>query len=122
MDNNEKSSEPQGTNADEPAAFGRTEVGSVVVNWENTKKFFRLTGGSLLYCLSAVFVAYGIVNVMGPVLEGSETLWGALGCVGTLAVYELALLGVLIAIVRRKVVDDAISIVMIMAQIGRAHV
>ena len=79
------------------------------------KKFFNLTGGSLFYCLSAVFVAYGIVNLMGPILSKGEALREALPCIFTLHAYELALLGVLILIVSRKVVDDAISVVVIMA-------
>lgn len=79
------------------------------------KGFFNLTGGSLLYCLSAVFVAYGIVKVMGPVLSDSDSLLSALPCILTLHIYEIALLGVLILIVSKKVVDDAISVVILMA-------
>ncbi|MGA2092536.1 MAG: hypothetical protein ABSH16_03890 [Sedimentisphaerales bacterium] len=79
------------------------------------KKFFDFTGGSILYCLSAVFVAYGIVNVMGPMLSMGEALKNALPCIFTLHAYELALLGVLILIVSRKVVDDAISVVILIA-------
>jgi hypothetical protein len=82
---------------------------------EEFKKFFDLTGGSLLYCLSAAFVAYGIVKVMGPLLSNGQALKEALPCIFTLHAYELALLGVLILIVSRKVVDDAISVVIIMA-------
>ena len=79
------------------------------------KEFFDFTGGSILYCLSAVFVAYGIVNVMGPMLSMGEALKNALPCILTLHIYELALLGVLILIVSRKVVDDAISVVILVA-------
>ena len=79
------------------------------------KRFFRLTGGSVFYCLSAVFTAYGIVNVLGPTLSEGEGLKAALPCIFTLHVYELALLGVLILIVYRKVVDDAISIAVLIA-------
>jgi hypothetical protein len=79
------------------------------------KEFFDFTGGSILYCLSAVFVAYGIVNVMGPMLSGEEALKKALPCIFTLHAYEFALLGVLIFIAAKKVVDDAISVVVLIA-------
>lgn len=79
------------------------------------KQFFYLSGGSILYCVSAVFLAYGIVKLLGPVLSESESFQDALSCIYTLHVYELALLGVLILIVARKVVDDAISIVVLIA-------
>jgi hypothetical protein len=79
------------------------------------KSFLELTGGSVLYCLSAVFVAYGIVKLLGPVLAESSGLKGALPCIGTLHFYELALLGVLVLIVSKKVVDDAISITILIA-------
>lgn len=82
---------------------------------EGLRKFFDFAGGSLLYCLSAAFVAYGIVNVMGPLLSKGEALKEALPCIFTLHAYELALLGVLILIVSRRVVDDAISVAIIMA-------
>jgi hypothetical protein len=38
---------------------------SDILDLDTWKTFFNLTGGSLFYCLSAVFVAYGIVKVMG---------------------------------------------------------
>ena len=82
---------------------------------EAWKSFFRLTGGSVLYCLSAVAVAYGIVNVMKPVLAESKTLREALPCIFTLHVYEIALLGALVLIVLKKVVDDAISLAILVA-------
>jgi len=78
---------------------------------EQWKRFFRLTGASLLYCLSAVLTAYGIVNILGPMLASeSNTLRDTLPCIFTLHVYELALLGVLILIASKKVVDDAVSV------------
>jgi hypothetical protein len=79
------------------------------------KKFFDFTGGSIFYCLSAVFVVYGIVNLMGPMLSTVEALKNALPCIFTLHAYELALLGVLILIASKKVVDDAISVVILIA-------
>jgi hypothetical protein len=86
---------------------------SDVLKLDTWKRFFSSTGGSVFYCLSAVFVAYGIVKLLGPVLAESKTLADALPCIFTLHIYELALLGVLILIVCKKVVDDAISLVMI---------
>ena len=77
---------------------------------EVLKDFFGSISGSLLYCLSAIFVAYGIVKVLGPVLSESQALQDAFPCIFTLHVYELALLAVLILVVSRKVVDDAMSI------------
>jgi hypothetical protein len=88
---------------------------SDILDLDTWKTFFNLTGGSLFYCLSAVFVAYGIVKVMGPILSGGESLLSALPCILTLHIYEIALLGVLILIVSKKVVDDAVSVVILMA-------
>jgi F0F1-type ATP synthase assembly protein I len=88
---------------------------STPLNSAALKDFFRVTGGSSLYCLSAVFIAYGIVTVLKPILAGSDTLREALPCLLTLHVYELALLGVLLLIVFKKVVDDAISLAMLLA-------
>ncbi|MFH1369924.1 MAG: hypothetical protein ABII09_01350 [Planctomycetota bacterium] len=82
---------------------------------ERFKRFFAFTGGSFLYCLSAAFVAYGIVNLMGPILSKGEAFKESLPCIFTLHFYELALLAVLILIVTRKVVDDAISVLVIIA-------
>ena len=86
-----------------------------ILDLNTWKGFFNLTGGSLFYCLSAVFVAYGIVKVMGPILSGGDLLLSALPCILTLHIYEIALLGVLILIVSRKVVDDAISVAILIA-------
>ena len=88
---------------------------SDVMDANTWKRFSQLTGGSILYCLSAVLIIYGVVKLMGPVLSGEGVLKDALPCILTLHVYELALLGVLVLIVSRKVVDDAISIVILMA-------
>jgi len=93
----------------------RKKTSGVKLDVEGLNKFFNLTGGSILYCLSAVFIAYGIVNVMGPILSKGEALMEALPCIFTLHVYELALLGVLVLIVTRKVVDDAISVAILTA-------
>ncbi|MBN2588680.1 MAG: hypothetical protein JXA96_02370 [Sedimentisphaerales bacterium] len=84
-------------------------------NLETVKSFFRFTGGSLFYCISAVFIAYGIVNLMGDVLSSEVPFRKALPCIITLHAYELALLAVLMLIVWRKVVDDAISLIIFIA-------
>ena len=53
--------------------------------------------------------------VLRPVLESSNSLRDAMPCLLTLHVYELALLGVLLLIVFKKVVDDAVSLAILMA-------
>lgn len=88
----------------------RTGAFSAPLNTDTIKSFFRVTGGSSLYCLSAVLVAYGIIRVLAPVLEGSDTIRDAIPALLTLHIYELALLGVLLLLVFRKVVDDAVSL------------
>ena len=80
------------------------------VGAETLSQFFKLTGGSPLFCLSAVFVAYGIVKVLGPILAESAGLRQAMPCLLTLHAYEAALLGALLLIVFRNVVDDALSL------------
>jgi hypothetical protein len=102
-------SEPQEPRPTKPA------LSSDVWDLNAWKRFSQLTGGSILYCLSAVLIIYGVVKLMGPVLSSEGVLKDALSCILTLHVYELALLGVLVLIVSRKVVDDAISIVILMA-------
>lgn len=99
-----------------PGTAGRSpKILSTPLNSAALKDFFRVTGGSSLYCLSAVFIAYGIVTVLKPILARSDTLREALPCLLTLHVYELALLGVLLLIVFKKVVDDAISLALLLA-------
>jgi len=98
-----------------PPVYGHPKFLSAPANIETLKSFFRVTGGSSLYCLSAVFIAYGIVMVLKPILAASNTLRDAVPCLLTLHVYELALLGVLLVIVFKKVVDDAVSLVILAA-------
>jgi hypothetical protein len=100
---------------EQAAAEVKKNVPFYELDTRQLKTFFDFTGGSIFYCLSAVFVVYGIVNVMGPMLSGGEALKNALPCIFTLHAYELALLGVLIFIVSKKVVDDAISVVVLIA-------
>ena len=76
--------------------------------------FLSLTGGSILYCLSALSIIYGITRIIGPPLAKSNVLADIFPCVIVLNVYELALLAVLILIVVWKnVTDDAISLVIL---------
>jgi hypothetical protein len=78
------------------------------------KSFFNLAGGSILYCVSALLILYGIVQIVGPVLATSYALKEILPCVGVLNLYELTLLGVLLLIVVGfNVTDDAISLVVL---------
>jgi hypothetical protein len=95
----------------------KTEPGGFIQDdLKQLKQFFQLTGGSIFYCLSAVFVAYGIVRIIQPILsEEGHTIFQALPCLLTLGVYEFGLLGVLLLIVSRRVVDDAISLVILIA-------
>lgn len=100
----------------EPESQEQKPISSSDIMDANTwNRFFHITGGSIFYCLSAVLIAYGIVKVMGPILSESDTLQGAMPCIFTLHIYEIALLGVLLLIVSRKVVDDAVSVVILIA-------
>lgn len=91
-----------------PATLGQM-MGNPI-SGETLRQFFRLTGGSPLFCLSAVFVAYGIVKMLGPILAESAGLSQAMPCLLTLHAYEAAMLAALLLIVCRKVVDDALSL------------
>lgn len=78
------------------------------------KGFLDLTGGSLLYCLSALSIIYGITQIMGPLLLKTGVLSETLPCIGALNLYEVALLGTLaFIVVGRQVTDDAISLVVL---------
>ncbi len=78
--------------------------------------FFSLTGGSILYCLSALSITYGVTRIIGPVLAQSMSLREVLPCFFALSLYELAVLAVLVLIVvLRNVTDDAISLMVIAA-------
>jgi len=83
---------------------------------EAWRGFFSLTGGSILYCLSALSIIYGIAKILGPLLARTDVLRDAYPCLAALNVYEIALLGVLVFIVvREKVTDDALSLVVLVA-------
>ena len=91
-------------------------INVVLNNREAMGRFLSLTGGSVLYCLSALSIVYGITQIIGPPLAKSGALGDILPCVAVLNVYELALLAVLVLIVVwRNVTDDAISLVILVA-------
>lgn len=78
--------------------------------------FFGVAGPSLLYMLSALSILYGMAKLIGPVLARSGMLRETLPCIAALNAYELALLGVLLAIVLlRKASGDAISLTALVA-------
>jgi len=80
------------------------------------KTFLSLTGGSILYCLSAASIVYGIGQIIGPTLAKSILLTQTLPCLLAINLYELALLAVLVVIVRfRNVTDDAVSLLVLIA-------
>lgn len=79
------------------------------------KSFFGL-GGSILYCLSALAILYGIVQIIDPLLAHSRVYAERLACVGALNLYECALLAVMLVIVLwRRVTDDAVSLLVLIA-------
>ncbi len=95
-------------------------LGSALTAFLNNRdaigRFLSLTGGSVLYCLSALSIVYGITQIIGPPLAKSGVLADILPCVAVLNAYELALLAVLVLIVVwRHVTDDAISLVILVA-------
>jgi hypothetical protein len=91
-------------------------LNAMLSNQDAIRQFLSLTGGSILYCLSALSIVYGITQIIGPPLAKSGVLADILPCVGVLNVYELALLAVLVLIVVwRHVTDDAISLVILVA-------
>ncbi len=91
-------------------------IGAFLNNRDAVGRFLSLTGGSILYCLSALSIVYGIAQIIGPPLARSGVLRDILPCVAVLNLYELALLAVLVLIVVwRNVTDDAISLVILVA-------
>jgi len=110
----------QGSRTDQNRSLWNTPLESVITSFLNNRdavgRFLSLTGGSILYCLSALSLLYGVTRIIGPPLARSSTLTDILPCVAVLNVYELALLAVLVLIVVwRSVTDDAISLVVLVA-------
>ncbi len=80
------------------------------------RAFIHLTKGSILYCLSALCIIYGIVRIVGPILARSDVLNQTLPCLGVLNLYELALLGaILLLVLWKNVTDDAVFLVVLIA-------
>ncbi len=81
---------------------------------QDWRAFLDFTGGSLLFCLSAMFIILGIARVLGPALEQPTTFLEILPTLGVMHLYELCLLAALIfLVVWRNVTDDAVSLVVI---------
>ncbi len=98
---------------DIPPLLPSSEEHSLRETW---RAFFSLTGGSPVYCLSALSIIYGIASILGPVLAQADFLREAVPCLVALNVYEVTLLAVLTVIVAwRHVLDDAISLVVLVA-------
>ncbi len=84
--------------------------------WGVVKKFLSLTGGSVFYCLSGLSIIYGVGQIIGPALADSEDVKESIPAVFVMNIYELCLLGALVFIVvRRKVTDDAVSLILLIA-------
>jgi len=83
---------------------------------EAIKNFLGFSGGSILYCLSAACIMYGLCQIIGPKLATSVNLLETLPCIMAVNLYELALIGILLLIVLcRNVLDDAIFILVLIA-------
>ncbi|MFH1024980.1 MAG: hypothetical protein V1809_16490 [Planctomycetota bacterium] len=88
----------------------------VRITREMWRNFFHGAGGSILYCLSALSIVFGIARILGPRLAQSDLLRDVFPVIAALNGYEIALWGVLVFIViRQHVTDDAISLVVIAA-------
>ncbi len=80
------------------------------------KTFFGFNT-SLLYCLSACSIIYGLADIITPILaKKGDVLFEKLACLGVLSIYELALFGIILLLVlKRKVFDDAICLMILIA-------
>ncbi|MBN2020017.1 MAG: hypothetical protein JW749_07320 [Sedimentisphaerales bacterium] len=101
-----------------PASIWNQSLDKLLLSaWDNRGSlgsFLSLTGGSILYCLSALSIIYGITRIIGPLLAKSSILADIYPCIVVLNIYEIALLAVLVLIVVWKnVTDDAISLVIL---------
>lgn len=83
---------------------------------QKRSRFLDFAAGSLLYCLSALSILYGIAQIVGPVLARTDALGKTLPCLGVLNLYELALLAALVLlVVRRNVTDDTVFLVILIS-------
>ncbi len=95
---------------------GCTAAGGLWGHHEHWKTFLSMTGGTILYCLSALSIVYGMWRLIGPVMAQSSVFSQVLPCILAVNLYELALLGVLVGLVLwRHVTDDAISLLILIA-------
>ena len=94
---------------------GKLKVGADREQENFLGKFFNI-GGSLFYCLSALSIIWGLSQVVTPIFKQSELLKEKILCIGALNLYEILLIAILLVlIIWKKVKDDAISLVVIVA-------
>lgn len=80
------------------------------------RDFFRGSGGSVFFLLSAVSIFYGLSAIVGPILGTSFALERTLPAIGTIGLYEVSLFGVMLALVLRwRVTRDAVSLFVLVA-------
>lgn len=90
--------------------------GSPPISPELIRRFLTVTGGTVLYALSALSLVYGMWQLLGPVLAQSEGFAQILPCILAMNGYELALLGVLVMlVVWRHITEDAVSLLVMIA-------
>ena len=65
-------------------------------NRDAVGRFLGLTGGSLLYGLSALSIVYGITQIIGPPLAKSNALGDILPCVAMMSSWSFVLLAFLL--------------------------
>lgn len=73
-------------------------------------------GGSVFYCLSALSILWGMSEIITPIFKQSNLLDEKILCIGTLNLYEIVLICVLLVLTLWKgVKDDAVSLIVISA-------
>lgn len=74
-----------------------------------------LSAGTLFYTFSALSLAYGLTQIIGPPLAKSFALTEILPCVGVIKLYELSLVAILLIGVHwRGILNDAVFLVILM--------
>ncbi len=80
------------------------------------RDFFHATGGSVLFCLSAVSIFAGLSSIVGPVLGTTSALSKTLPAIGAIGAYEFCLFAVMLAlVVRWAIVRDSVSLLILVA-------
>lgn len=80
------------------------------------RDFFYSTGGSVLFCLSAVSIFAGLSSIVGPVLGTATSLSSTLPAIGAIGLYELCLFALLVALVLRwSIMRDTVSLLVLVA-------